>query len=210
MSPRMLAVALLLGVATAASAQQADQPFHAKYSLEIGTGLPPLHMGLISTRSQNETLADKGQEVNMNGASYPVISLSGVIRYRHRQELLVTVGTSWCHHQITQYGVFGTDPDGNPRYDLSQGTNVGWKNASPLYTINGQWRYILTSPEAIVQLYAGAGMGVLLTHTYGPIPLPTVTPIAVRVGGKYLYGFVECTLGTVASFVHGGLAFRFN
>lgn len=203
---------LLLATATGALCQEQgapvpEQKWQTRFSLELGTGLQPLHMELSPTVDRREALAAKGQEVNREGAFYPVISLSGVWRLKPRTELLLTGGVSWCHHRLTQYDSFGTDPSGRPRYNLSQGRDAGWTNSSPFFTLTVQYRH-LWNPDAAVKLHSGAGLGVVF-NTSGALILPELTPIGLRYGGRHIYGFVELTLGPVASIVHGGLGWAF-
>ena len=135
MKGRFLFVLFFLGMAISAFAQEESDPvrvhlrrtvpWQKSYSVEIGTGIPPIHMIMVPTYEVERALAEKGQEANLEGAIHPVVSLSGVYRVREASELLLTVGVSCCYYDITQYAVFGTDPDGNPRYDLEKGAYAG-------------------------------------------------------------------------------------
>ena len=197
-----------------AAAAQPDAVFEQTYSIELGTGMPPLYMQLLPYGRVQEELAQKGQQAIDNGAFYPVISLSGVMRCGLKTELTLTFGTSWCYNKLIQYPVFGTDPNGLPRYDLYKGSPAGTLVSSPVLTILLQYRHLWNPKNAFV-LYSGAGFGFstgfLQYRGSSPLPnpIPAITPIAFRYGGEHFYGFAECTLGPVASFVHGGLGWRF-
>lgn len=196
-----------------ASEQQSTE-FKKTYSVEIGTGMPPLFMQLLPYSGVKQELARKGQETINDGAFYPVISLSGVMRCGLKTELTLTAGTSWCYNKLIQYPVFGTDPNGQPRYDLHKGSPAGTLASSPVLTVLLQYRHLWNPKNAFV-LYSGAGFGFstgfLQYRGSSPLPnpIPAITPIAFRYGGEHIYGFAECTLGPVASFVHGGLGWRF-
>lgn len=203
MKAHLMAALLLLGISTAASAQN-DTLFRKSFSLEVGTGLCPLHM-LGAASAAQSALASQGQDVNRNGAFYPVFSLTGVLRTGPKTEHKLTGGVSWYQHRVIQYPAFGTDPKGDPRYDLSDGSPAGWKASSPIFTLTWNWRYVWL-PAGDVELYSGFGAGIAIGKT--PIPLPSITPIAFRFGGTRFYGFAECTMGPVASIVHFGMGWR--
>lgn len=210
MSTRFLLVsAFLLLVSAAAFAQgEVGQPFAKSYSIEIGTGIRPLQMMFGPTRAARELLAPKGQDVDTQGEYFPTLSLTGVLRLRPDTELTLTAGTSWYHHKVIQYPIFGTDPYGNPRYDLTKGTPAGWMNSIYSYSATFQWRH-LWNPDRAFVLYTALGAGATYTSSSHFFPLLSITPIAARYGGKHIYGFAELTLGPIATLAHGGLGWRF-
>ena len=208
----LIITALLLGTAFAAQAQEAEQSWPV-FSFEISTGLPPIHMNFSPNAARKNELAELGQEVIKAKAYYPVINLTGVFRPWRKNEFTFTAGVSWCHHQIKQHPEFGIDPAGRPRYDWSKGTMAGWTDSTPYFSVTGQWRHIWT-PGRVVELYSGAGWGLVigrgLVFDVTPIlPLPSLIPIGLRVGGKHFYAFAEGTVGTLATFVNGGLGWHF-
>ena len=197
-----------------ATSAQPGTEFEKTYSIELGTGMPPLFMQLLPYSAVEQELASKGQQTINEGAFYPVISLSGVMRCGLKTELTLTFGTSLCYNKLIQYHVFCTDPNGQPRYDLHKGSQAGTLVSSPVLTVLLQYRHLWNPKNAFV-LYSGAGFGFstgfLQYRGSSPLPnpIPAITPIAFRYGGEHFYGFAECTLGPVASFVHGGLGWRF-
>lgn len=198
---RLLAIAVLMGIVFGASAQESS--FQKRYSIEVGTGIPPLYMDYMTTADR---LAERGMSIDKESAFYPVVSLSGVMSVSDKNEFTLTIGTSWCHHKVIQYSVFGTDPNGKPRYNLHDGKPAGWMNSSLQWSVNLNWRH-LWNPENMATFYSGLGIG--YSPALGPTPVPTLTPVALRVGGNHFYGFIECTIGAVATFAHGGLGWRF-
>ena len=56
-------------------------------------------------------------------------------------------------------------------------------------------------------MYSALGVG--LTTATSLVPLPGITPIAVRFGGEHLYFFAEATLGPIATLGHGGIGWKF-
>ena len=206
-----LAVAILLGTGLLTRAQEVPEISQRTWSIEIGVGIIPYHMAMIPTRAIKEELAQFGQQpgtiINPYG---PAFSVSGAYRVRRWTEFRFTVGASWRYYELIQYSVFGTDPDGKPRYDLSDGHYLKTTSAS-VFSFTFQCFHIW-NPGRTAELYSGGGLGFIagkgnpLTE---PIPLPELTPIGVRVGGKLFYGFAELTLGPIATLFHGGVGCRF-
>ena len=219
MRPHILTAAvLLLALSLPAAAQEEATQFKKTYSIELGTGIQPFYMNSWTAPSSQvkDEYAQKGQ-CPEGPYSYPVASLTGVMRISRRSEHILTLGTTWCHHKVVQYPESGGyDPKGNPRYKIENGTTIGYANTSFEYSITWQWRHLWT-PDKLVVLYTGVGLGVYSEHVYamgGHIPLPVVpvpdvTPLGLRFGGKHFYGYAEATLGPVATLAHGGLGWRF-
>lgn len=201
MKARLLVLLLLLG-SVSAFAQKGT------FSLELGTGILPLHMGFKGIdRAVNKELAQYGQALKASDSyNAPVLSLSGVWWVGRKTELLLTAGLCWRINQVIQYPEFGVDPEGKPRYLVENGTEVGWKAHSFVPSVNFIYRH-LWNPEDVVVVYSGAGLGFSTVTEW--VPLPTLVPFALRAGGRHFYGFLELTLGPVATLAHGGLAVRF-
>lgn len=200
--------ALLLASGVPAAAADGDGvPFRKCFSLELGTGIQPLHMTLAPSHNEERALAQKGQAFN-KGDDYfcPILSLSEVWRFAPHWEFCLTEGIGWKHMPVIQYDTFGVGPSGEPRYDLSKGSPAGWKATRPIGSLTAHARFIW-SPKWAVTVYSALGVG-LTTSTYY-IPLPSVTPIALRIGKKHFYGFAEVSLGPVATIAHGGFGWKF-
>ena len=198
---RVVLAAVLLGLSASALAQEKPT-----WSVEMGTGIRPLHMISVPGRDRYAQLADWGQGIELDGACYPVLDIGVVLRSHRKTEHCLTVGASWCHHRLTQYPSFGTDPDGKPRYDLEKGTPAGWTDSALSFAVTYQWRHIW-NPDRPVNLYSGLGVGIVSASWV--FVLPSFTPVGLRVGGRHLYGFAECTVGSLATVLHGGLGWRF-
>lgn len=182
--------------------------FIKSYSIEVGTGLRPVQMMITPTRAIREELAPLGQDIDTEGEFCPVISLTGVLRSGWKTEFTLTAGASWYHHRLIQYPTFGVDPEGKPRYDLEHGERVGWKDSIPAYSLTFQWRH-LWNPSKAFLVYTGIGAGVTNSYFSEFFPLLSITPVGFRYGGTHFYAFAELTGGPIASFVHGGLGWRF-
>ena len=211
MKSMILCAAILLAASASAFAsggKGSDEPFRKIFSLELGTGLQPLHMTLSPSRSEKESFASHGIALTSLSSDLdcPVISISEVWRTRPHWELCLTEGISWKIMDSVQYGTFGTDPSGNPRYDLNNGTPAGTKAMLPVGSLSFQARFIW-SPKWKVTVYSALGIGFTTVTEY--IPMPLVTPVALRIGGEHFYGFAEATIGPVATFAHGGIGWRF-
>ena len=211
MIPRFLAAVLFLASALSATAQEEPQEAPAinkTYSIELGTGIQPFYMNGWTTPSASvkDEFAKNGQ-APAGPYSYPVLSLTGVMRISRRSEHILTAGATWCHHQIKQFPKSGgIDPDGNPRYDIrGEGTLIGWTNSSQKFSITWQWRHLWT-PDRLIVLYTGVGLGCVI---YPFTPIPDITPLGFRIGRNHFYGFAEITFGPVATLAHGGLGWKF-
>ena len=210
MKARLLAFVLLLGLTVPAWADPGEPvPFKRYFSLELGAGHGPYHMFLRSVSpswERQKELAQEGLVAKGDGVFYPAVSLSGVYRFAYRWEVTLTGGVSWSHHPVIQYDTFGVDPQGNPRYDLNKGHDAGWRDSTPVGTLTCQAR-VFWNPEWRVQPYSAFGFG--FTSASSAIPIPAVTPLGVRYGGRHLYFFVETPLNPVALFLHGGFGWQF-
>ena len=203
-----LFAAIVLLLSSMGIARGQEVPFEKSYSIEVGTGIRPIQMMIPPLRAARVPLASKGQDVDTDGAFYPVIDLTGVLRSGWKTEFTLTAGASWYHHRLVQYPSFGIDPDGQPRYDLEHGERIGWKDSIPAYSLTFQWRH-LWNPSNAFLVYTGIGAGVTVAHFSKFFPMPSVTPVAFRYGGEHFYAFAELTLGPIATFAHGGLGWRF-
>lgn len=213
MRVRFLSVLILLGMAVTAFAQVPEPPVRVhrhrslpaptQFSLELGTGYPPLHTLLLQNRSH--VLSDVGQDASVGMSHFSVVSLSGVFRRNWRTEFVLTAGLSWVPFQITQYGTFGIDPDGNPRYDLDIVEDV-WKESVYEPSLIVSCRHIF-NPGGTVEWYSGLSLGLVYMNEL--TVLPGVTVIGLRWAGEHAYLFAENTYSPVATLVHGGLGWRF-
>lgn len=209
----LIIISFLLGTAFAARAQE-ELAFRPVFSIEIGTGYPPIHTLTASSYTREKELAEKGLEiVDKQNAFYPVINLTGVYRPWKRAEFTFSAGASWCHHQLKQHPQFGVDPNGKPRYDWSKGTMAGWTDSTPCFMVAAQCRYLWT-PSYLLVLYSGTGWGIVFGSRFiagitSVLPVPSLTPIGLRTGGKHFYAYAEGTIGPLATFIHGGLGWHF-
>jgi len=200
----MLVAALLCAVTGAFAQEQADV---AKvFSVEVGTGISPLYMIDAPDRSVQKRIAQKGLVALDEGSFHPVLTLTGVLRTNDKSEFTVSAGTSWNHNKLIKCPVFGIDPLGQPRLNLEEGTPAGTLESSPEFSILFQYRHLWNPRNALV-LYSGVGAGFSTAMRFYPIP--SLTPLALRLGGEHFYGFVEGTVSVMATFVHGGLGWRF-
>lgn len=203
----LIATLVLLGLFSGTAWGQ-EIPFEKSYSIEIGTGIRPFQMMINPLRAAQEKLAPKGQDVDTDGSFYPVVNLTGVLRSGWKTEFTLSAGASWYHHRLIQYPSFGMDPDGKPRYDLEHGERVGWMDSIPAFSGTFQWRH-LWNPSNAFLVYTALGAGVTVSYFSSFFPLLSLTPVAFRYGGEHFYAYTELTLGPLASFVHGGLGWRF-
>lgn len=203
----LLASWVFLAVFSTAFGQ--EKTYRKSFSLEVGLSQGPMHMtirGVSPSRDLEDDLAKLGQEADDHDHIHPSLTLSGVLRTGYRWETVLTGCVSWSHCRIIQYETFGTDPEGNARYDLSKGSQVGWADVSPVWSLTLQGR-VFWNPEWKVQMYSAFGIG--LSGATDVLPLPSVMPVGCRLHGKHAYFFTEAGLSPFASFLHGGLGWKF-
>ena len=212
MRVRFLSVLILLGMAVTAFAQVPEPPVRVhrhrslpaptRFSLELGTGYPPLHTLLIHNYSVNP---DLGQDSSAEMSHFSALSLSGVFRSNWRTEFVLTAGLSWVPFRITQYGTFGIDPKGNPRYDLDI-VEDEWRESVYKPSLTVSYRHII-NPGGAVEWYSGLSLGLVYMKELNV--LPGVTVIGLRWAGEHAYFFAENTYSPVATLIHGGLGWKF-
>ena len=206
---RILIVALALLAGSFAAFGQEDT-FRKTFSLELGVGPGPLHMMFpgVSPNYDTETAwAEQGRRADKTTGYHPAFTLSGAIRTWDRWETVVTAGISWYRSRLVQYEAFGIDPQGKPRYDLTKETPVGgWVDSSPVASLTVQER-VFWNPRWKVQMYSAFGLG--LTTSSNLVPIPSLMPVCIRLGGRHLYCYAETGFSPFASYLHGGLGFKF-
>ena len=216
MKARLTALVALLLLSIAAYAQEEEEPpFFKQFSVEIATGLPPIHtlLGIYGTK-YDKSFARDGKEPDLDGAWMPALSVSAVWKTARRWEMVLTGGASWCHHKVIQYGTFGIDPQGNPRYNLKDPHPDGWRNSTPIGALFFQAR-CFWNPTQRVKLYSAFGGGFVLSgkdHFFSDDLVgiaPSLTPIAVRFGTNHLKFFIEHTYSPAATGFDLGLGWTF-
>ncbi len=206
MRARIAIIGVLLALGVPAGAQD-----YKSFSLEAGTGLQPIHMVLAPTKQEQRMLVQQGQMAHEDDSLCPNFSLSEVWRLSGHWEICLTEGISWKNYDLVQYPSFGIDPEGNTRYDAhAEYTSLGRRASWPVGTLYFQAR-LIWSPKWKVTCYSAAGVGlVVAAFSAGNIaPLPGITPVGLRFGGKHLYGFAEFTLSPIATLGHGGVGLKF-
>ena len=219
MKTRLLSLVIILCAALSAYAQDAPEPARVRlsrnmpwqksFSLEVGTGLPPVHTLMFPSYADEKALAQKGQEADKQQAFFPVLSLSGVWRTGEFTEWVLTGGVSCCYYDLKQYRTFGIDPNGNPRYNLNEYRYAGRARTGLNPTLTLRYRHLWNPWNAVIVYYElGLGAGDFSDFIDTPV-LPALTPIGLRYGGDHFYVWVENTYSPIATLVHGGLGWRF-
>jgi hypothetical protein len=205
---RKLFLMLFLCIGVAAYAQ--EEPFKKSISVELGGGIGPLHMsfpGVCPTSLEKNTYAKQGQSVYCNNIIFPEVALGVAWRFARKWELSAIGGVSWGEYTINTHEQFGIDQYGEPRYDAST-VKESTKKLSPLYFNTTVQARVLWNPDSQVQAYSAFGVGLAVVgHEWAPFP--AITPIAVRYGGKHLYGFLENAFTTNSLLLHGGVGWKF-
>ncbi len=200
-----LACLLFPGSVFRAKAQESLPPHHL--SVEAGIGLTPIHtLALSNAHEVNEQLASSGQECE-DVSWTPAMSLSLAYRTGKYLELVFSMGYSASRYEVVQYGSFGTDPKGNPRYDLNKspshlGTRAGQRFGTLTFSGRLPW-----NPGENTTVYSGAGIGLVVGSEV--LVIPELTIVGVRGGWGHFYLFAENTYGPLATLFHGGFGWRF-
>ena len=210
MKTRFLTLVTLLFLGVTAHAQEAEEyvvPFQPYFTVELGTGIAPIHTLLKeSSLSYNHEIADKG--LGPQGKSWsPAFSLSFAWHPYLKWEFALTGGVSWCHYKVVQYDTFGVDPQGRPRYDLDKPLYPFWTDSYFSGALFVQARRFW-NPTQKVKLYTAAGFGAYVQGKEIQA-VPSLTPIAVRFGTGHFKFFIENTLSPVASLWHMGVGLSF-
>ena len=202
-----LVALVFLGVTAHAQELKPEEPFQPYFSLELGTGIAPIHTLVSqSSLSWNHDIADKGLSPQGNTWS-PAFSLSAAWHPALKWEFVLTGGVSWCHYKVIQYDTFGVDPRGRPRYDLDKPLYTYWTDSEYAGAFFFQVRRFW-NPTQKVKLYSAAGGG-LYTDGKEVAGLPSLTPIAVRFGTGHLKFFIENTFSLAATGWNFGLGWTF-
>jgi len=214
----IICLMLLSGTAAASVAQNAAQfpapaTWEKNFAIEAGIGPAPLHMVLLPTAREERAFAENGQEAIGSRLLYtPSFSLSAVWRTGEKTEVVLSMSASRVRYSITQYGVFGIDPDGKPRYDLNDGKDAG-QAYSPVSTalnacLRGMW-----IRDGHWTGYSAIGLGLVCIPDKGAkpdiYPLPTVIPFGMRYGWKHFYACVETGFSLSASLLTAGVGWKF-
>ena len=211
---------LLTGAIATAAAQDTDgyaslPQWKRGFSIEAGAGFAPVHMFLAypSAREERE-FADKGQRVTESRLlRTPSFSLSAIWRTGEKSELVLALSATRMRYSITQYSVFGTDPDGKPRYDLSDGKEAG-RTHSPVSTSLSACYRRLWLRDGHWTVYSAIALGLVHTPDKGPGPhvnvMPGFAPFGMRYGWKHFYACVEIfSFSLSASLLTAGVGWKF-
>lgn len=211
MKTRLLTFAVLFFLGAAAHAQEVEElpePFRPYFSLELGTGFAPIHTLVHrSSLPWDSGLADQGLDPDTESSWCPAFSLSAVWHTTLRWEFVLTGGLSWCNFKVTQFDTFGVDPKGKPRYDLDKPLRSYRMNSELAGAFFFQARRFW-NPTQKIKLYSAVGAG-LYSDGKEIVPLPSVTPIAVRFGTAPVKFYLEHTYSLAATAWGLGLNWTF-
>lgn len=215
-----MAVVLLLGLAAPVFAQEslvdalATADFEKTWSVEVGSGYPPIHATLGGDDNMNRSLASSGQFVtDLTPLSF---TLAGVMRTSERWEMKLIADAAWQNGALMQFDTFGVDPNGQPRYriDYQKAQYIRRVNTDFIWSLTLTFRRIW-NPARDFQVYSEFGLGVLpqalfSSSLFGDVyVLPSVTPIGVRYYWDHLYLFAEIPFSPYATLIHGGVGWKF-
>jgi hypothetical protein len=209
MKTRLLALAaLILWGASAFAQEDIDPPFSPYFTLEIGTGMAPLHTLLNGEWALGYSLSEDGTIADAGHYWCPSFSVSAAWHTTLKWEWVVTAGFSWVHHRMLRYDSFGIDPEGRPRFDSSSPHDDGTGDSLPAPVLFAQARRFW-NPTQKVKLYSAVGIGYVSDPSKAFGVVPSLTPIAVRFGTGHLKFFIENAITPAATILDLGLGWSF-
>lgn len=209
MKARLLALAaLMLWGASAFAQEDIDPPFSPYFTLEIGSGMAPLHTLANGAWALGGDIYPEGTRADGGHYWCPSFSVSAAWHTTLKWEWVVTAGFSWVHHRMIQYDTFGIDPEGRPRYDLSAPHDIGTGDSLYAPAFFTQVRRFW-NPTQKVKLYSAVGIGYVVDPSDAFGVVPSFTPIAVRFGTGHLKFFIENAITPAATLLDFGLGWTF-
>ena len=178
----------------------------ARYSLEVGTGLVSAYYRLFNPYNINldQPLVEYGQSVS--NVRRHALTLAGTFSRNPSTEIALILGLNWSTYTLRQHPVFGVDPEGKPRYKAYESEPVGKGSGFAVFSFSAELRHIY-NPASEFQFYSAIGFGAC---SYTPLPLLSLTPIALRWTSDHLYGFSPFSLLSASTWLcHLGLGWRF-
>ena len=200
--------ALMLSSIPVFAQEDVDPPFSPYFTVEISTGMAPIHTLVNRRWALGDEISDEGERAVGSRSFCPSFSLSAAYHASLKWECVLTAGYSWIHHQMIQYDSFGIDPKGQPRYDLGSHRDAGWKDSLSAAALFVQMRRFW-NPTQKVKLYSAAGVGYVFDPSKNMGVVPSLTPIAVRFGTGHLKFFIENTFSPAATGFDFGLGWTF-
>lgn len=206
---RIVVLTALLAIALQAYAQHFD-PEH-RHSIEISSGIPPIHCSLLGTHSGSIEM-DPTYGYRENSLLYSVINIGYTYAisekwdfnfvfnlssrfYTYSNYPIVPAGTAHTSGQVYDYDLVDTraEPESSgPGVDL-------W----PSYMFDFRWKWYRSDA---IRLYSSFGLSYLPMRW--PI-YPNFTPIGINFGRKHVYGIAEMSFSTAATLLLVGVGYRF-
>ena len=193
----ILLTAVAMTVCGLAQAQHFN-PVH-RHSLEISTGIPPLHTSLLMASRNAEVRNGFEQQELIR----PSLNIAYAFSLSEKLSLHLIVNGSMCQVRISQYPKVSDN-----QYDYSAAPEVHKEWKGPAIAVMGdvRWKWLRTD---VLQLYSALGFGILPGLGLTVPVTPYVTPVGINIGRNRVYGIAELTMSSAASFVLGGIGFRF-
>ena len=215
----IICLLLISGTAAVSVAQNAAQfpapaTWEKSFAIEAGAGFAPVHMFLAYPSAREErAFAENGQRVTESRLlRTPSFSLSAIWRTGEKSELVLALSATRMRYSITQYSVFGIDPDGKPRYDLNDSKDAG-RTHSPVSTSLSACYRRLWLRDGHWTVYSAIALGLVHTPDKGPGPhvnvMPGFAPLGMRYGWQNLYACVELGFTPAASLSAAGIGWKF-
>jgi hypothetical protein len=211
-------IALLTAVSWSAGAQE-ELSSPCRYAIEVTCGDGPLFRRMSSqsifsdfpSYEKSRELAEKGQEGVRESVFFPTISVNWVFIGERNTDIVLSARVAWCNYAVVSHPVFGTDPKGKPRYELTESTPVGRENFSPAGTITVSGRHTWASAGP-VDFFLAVGGGFCVGPDIGNrgiIPEAFFSPLGIKIGHGHFYGLAEVSLGICSPWCQGGIGWRF-
>ncbi len=192
----------LFAVLAPARAQHYD-PDH-RHAIELTSG-PASFVSRWMIPNKPILISD-GRDIS--GVVIVPVNLGYTFSFCERWEFNAILNYSWVGYTINQY------PDSSGAYDRSATPVISTRETRHVFSLSTDMRWKWLRRDYF-SLYSALGLGISTKGSYSfagaelPLPLPYVTPIGIKAGGKQFYGITELTISPSASFVLAGVGYRF-
>lgn len=204
-----LGIASFLAICQVAGAQHYD-PAH-RHSIEISTGIPPLHGQL----GYDANLLKYQRGIEMKRLYMPSVNVGYTFCISEKWDFNAVFNACAAVYSMSQYKATFKEGDVKPdgtiaqanEFDFQSAPESTWTETSPSYSLMADARFKWYRSES-VRLYSALGAGVSLVAG-NVIPTPYITPVGINFGKNHIYGLAELNISSAATIALAGIGFRF-
>lgn len=204
----LFAILAILTFCLPAQAQHYD-PEH-RHSIEISTGLPPVHGLLLGS----------GDNARMYGGFDEKTHLRSCFNLGYTYTINEKWDFNFVLDAVAQFYTQTYYPKVSDTYTLPDGTVIEQKvfdfRADPIsikhgsrwwvsYNFDFRWKWYRSDT---VRLYTAFGLGYVPGCPFSPV-LPYIAPVGINWGARHFYGIAELNASPAASIILIGAGYRF-